>query len=341
MARSSLLLNIESARGLAAMGILIAHIVIFGVNKFGLGTTALFRVSAPLLGFVDLFFLISGVVMMQANRKQSPLLFLARRALRIYPLYWLICLPLIPVLLWWPQLINASSPVPTSILHSLLLFPHAGLPLLMVAWTLEFEMYFYLLFAQTIILSRERQVILLSTWFLLCVTLGLWFRPESAALRLVTSPFLLEFAAGMVLGFYLDKIAMRKAFALVAIVFGLLYVAVIPIDVLPRVAHYGVGMTLALTGLLGLEKNGKTLSEKTSGKLGAISYPLYLVQVPVIVGIGRGFQWLGYPLPPFLYVVTSFIASIAIAEILAWFIDQPLQRKFRRPDSRLATHFPE
>ncbi|WP_229211555.1 MULTISPECIES: acyltransferase [unclassified Duganella] len=82
---------------------------------------------------------------------------------------------------------------------------------LMVGWTLEFEMYFYLVYAGSMLFKRLRWFVL-GSWVLLTVILAPLGRRgfdmditrdlgyDLGYLSIVTSPFVLEFLAGVLIG---------------------------------------------------------------------------------------------------------------------------------------------
>jgi len=81
---------------------------------------------------VDLFFVISGFVMVYASRKlfAAPgggLYFLSRRMARIVPLYWAMTTIFLTVMLLSPKLIPVARPELTEILASYFLFHTIGL----------------------------------------------------------------------------------------------------------------------------------------------------------------------------------------------------------------------
>ncbi|MCJ9729389.1 acyltransferase [Bradyrhizobium sp. PRIMUS42] len=99
---------------------------------------------------VNFFFAISGYVISLVCDKDnfSVREFLARRFFRLYPVYWCVVLAAILVKLLGVSLPRQIELIP--ILYSMTLLPHEGSDSFMiipVAWSLEFEIMFYLLAA--------------------------------------------------------------------------------------------------------------------------------------------------------------------------------------------------
>jgi peptidoglycan/LPS O-acetylase OafA/YrhL len=95
---------------------------------------------------VDIFFVISGFVMVYSSERLfgqpgAPITFFARRLARIVPLFWAAT-----TILVWVVVPYAST---KAVLGSLFFGPHipSEAPLLLVGWTLIFEMFFYVVFA--------------------------------------------------------------------------------------------------------------------------------------------------------------------------------------------------
>ena len=69
-------------------------------------------------------------------------------------------------------------------------------PILVPGWTLNYEMFFYLVFGLLLVAPRQIPIILLSAFSLL-VALGFVVEPQNALLKTYTSGLLLEFVAGV------------------------------------------------------------------------------------------------------------------------------------------------
>lgn len=99
---------------------------------------------------VDLFFVISGFLMMYTS-EERPRAFLFRRVLRMGPLYWLVTLLTYCILLFFPSLSLMSEARPDYLVKSLLFIPFTSpkggdFPLVSVGWTVNYEIIFSVLF---------------------------------------------------------------------------------------------------------------------------------------------------------------------------------------------------
>ena len=119
--------NIQGLRGVAVLLVVFSHMLRIE------GKYAQFEYILPelfLIGMsgVDLFFLISGFVMVAVTQSSSQSKiqiqkFLYYRVTRIYPLYWFYSVLILGVYLLQPNLINSSQGNQVNILESLLLIP--------------------------------------------------------------------------------------------------------------------------------------------------------------------------------------------------------------------------
>jgi exopolysaccharide production protein ExoZ len=138
--------NLQILRGLAALGVVFYHT---DFRLSGDWHTEFFGVST--------FFVISGFIMCFITKDNADG-FLVKRAIRIVPLYWICTLaPIVMAYRWY--LLRPSTWTTTTLAfdlpRSLLFLPSENSPLLGVGWTLNFEVYFYVVFAAAVWLNRR------------------------------------------------------------------------------------------------------------------------------------------------------------------------------------------
>jgi exopolysaccharide production protein ExoZ len=193
--------SIQWLRGFASVIVLICH-----TNA---ASTDVLKVSAiPLAEYgingVDIFFVISGFIMFlttTANRRPFvPLDFMARRIIRIAPTYWLYSVLFFGLYFVLPQLFSRAVMTWPDLLMSIAFIPHYNAvgdlsPIIAIGWTLNFEMFFYIVFCT--VRSRTRHIVMpIATVFLLIVAGGTAFSPTNAILNSFSQPILLEFVFG-------------------------------------------------------------------------------------------------------------------------------------------------
>ncbi len=163
---------------------------------------------------VDLFFVISGFVMVHTTRLNppTPTQFMKNRLARIVPIYWLLTLTLFLVAAFEPSWVQSTVANPLQLLDSLCFIPFKKSngfvqPLLFLGWSLNYEMFFYLLFAfglgcRNYLLGVYGVVALLCCF----VFIGLWFQPTGVILAFYTDPRILEFALGVAVALWCDRL---------------------------------------------------------------------------------------------------------------------------------------
>lgn len=197
--------NIQSLRGLAVLAVLFFHTML--MEKKWSGSNV---ILSPAWEFgqvgVDLFFVISGFVMVMITRGKFQnhsynLKFLYSRISRIYPPYWVYSFMLLMVYLIQPALINPSTGGKVNVLASFLLLPQETLPLLMVGWTLVYEMFFYITFFIFLFFSERKLIFFLSSWIAVIALANLFYPPFQGSQTihwrtLLMSPLSIEFILG-------------------------------------------------------------------------------------------------------------------------------------------------
>src|ERR1041384_763192 len=136
------LLNLHLLRAFAALAVVYFHIT----SPNGLNLS-------PNIGShgVDMFFVISGFII-AAIGARSPDRFLVRRFIRIVPFYWTATLAIFALSALVPQYFHSTRPDVVQLVCSLFFVPrqtsYSGMvPTLLLGWSLNYEMYFYVLFA--------------------------------------------------------------------------------------------------------------------------------------------------------------------------------------------------
>lgn len=168
----------------------------------------------PWLAGVDIFFVISGFIMVHASRDLfarpgAARLFLARRLARIVPIYWLATSLYLAALLAAPAALNSARPGWGEILASYLFWPVEradGLvqPVYSLGWTLNYEMLFYGLFGAMLVLPMRKAVTATAACLIALVGLGMALPMLGVSLPTAPAfwsrPIVLEFALGMGIG---------------------------------------------------------------------------------------------------------------------------------------------
>ncbi len=341
------IVGIQALRGIAACGVVLCHLTGFE-TKYLAGHSILpssFRFG--MVG-VDLFFVLSGFIMTSMSlgkfsRPGEAGRFLKRRFLRVYPIYWAWSVPVLVLFLMRPDMVNSSHGRP-DVLRSFLLLPQEHLPLLLVAWTLVYEIFFYLLFSAGLRWLRETDLPWALGGWAAVVIAGNWLvmtGKTDPLLGLMFSPLLLEFMMGCVVALCVSRL--NGTAAIVALTLGtggfvvgtiiyLIHGGWFPSD-WDRTLVYGTSSAMLLAGLVSWERvQGRPILRSLAG-LGDASYSLYLSHVPVIAVAGLVCRHLlptALPAAHFAALSATFVVALLAGFVSFRLIETPLLRLSHR-----------
>jgi peptidoglycan/LPS O-acetylase OafA/YrhL len=335
------LINVQILRFFAATLVVIAHAgVALGEAAARSGRT--FQIPTPFdwgLG-VDTFFIISGFIMYYMMHDRfgepgAPLGFLRRRLIRIVPLYWICTTLTLASIVFAGELVHKNALDPGHIAASYAFIPwlraHDGLfpfPLLSLGWTLNYEMFFYIVFAVALLAPRRVGIAALTGFFaVLMIVAGM--APD----RL----WLLKFWGGSMIGEFLLGIALASAHlggrrtslpvAAASVVAGLLLAVIFyqtrAYEHMSRLVTGGLpAILIAGTVTLAPAANIKNQVMRLLAIGGDASYALYLThpfatKVVAVVGVKAGL-----PLP--LVYASAIVASIAAAVATHYAVEKPI-----------------
>jgi len=343
---SEKLMSVQAMRGIAALLVVLFHL------------EAMFREGAPrsrefgefwARGFagVDMFFVISGFIMVYVTRDIAPSLknagrFLWARVSRIYPLWWVFAFFM--MIYFYTAYGQPAPPDKASgdgvlpyVVKSLLLLPQKFDPVLGLGWTLIHEMLFYILFTLGLLLPRKFLRFWLGGWAALIVAAGLLTPPQPIhaenAGQLIFSPINLEFVLGAFVGLLLIDDKMKSS-ALPANQYTFNWA---------RVAAYGVPSAMIIFGAVWMEREKGLSIPSALSHLGNWSYSLYLSHLLVLLSLKRvwnmqalqdyipsALKW-GAPgwLDNVVYIIIGLAASIIFAAISYRLIERPSLRLLR------------
>ena len=317
--------NIQALRGIAVLSVLLFHLGVIEKKYGGSNTLLPDWLQFGMFG-VDLFFVISGFVMVTVTRgkfgqMKSALLFLYHRVSRIYPLYWAYTTLALLVFIVQPSWVNNSQGNQVDILSSYLLFPGRLLPLVQVGWTLIHEVYFYVVFFLLLLLPEKFFVPALFLWGVGIAVSGFPVVPPLT--RLVLHPLTFEFIAGCLLAVHYHNFRPVKVNGnvLVAIAGLGLAAAVVgyiqyhratgasPLE-FDEALYYGIPAVVIVFCITHAERNGVTLPGFLI-QLGNISYSIYLSHLFTVNVVGR--IWGGFATDSLLDNAIALTLAFALA----------------------------
>jgi len=339
--------SLQALRGVAVLMVVLTHIAApFGTETHYLhGQRIVGWLQYPTQGGVDLFFVISGVIITVTTWRTfgapgSVRRFAYRRVTRIYPLYLLVTAAVLIVWLHRHDLVNSHSPYPTRVLQSFLILPQRGDPLVATGWTLVYELYFYLVFGLALLLPRRRLGWVMAAWLAIAALVHFAFTPTSNAwLAMLGNLVVIEFVFGVAIGWLVMRGVMVAPRALAAIgvagvAGGVAALAARGSAAFPsiwfEVFVTGLAMTAIVYAAIGLEVRFGARSPRSLVFVGDASYSVYLIHVAVLGLIGLGLEHVvGRSLPVHaLALVVLAAAGVAAGLLLYRLVEEPLLRAF-------------
>ncbi|HEX5127752.1 MAG TPA: acyltransferase [Rhodocyclaceae bacterium] len=333
------LLGIESGRGIAAMLVVFYHAARHMQQDIG---------YLPLHGIanfghagVDFFFVLSGFIIYYVHgfdfsHPERLGHYIERRFTRIYPFFW--CVLAVTLVL---AALSTHQPFPgiARVVKTFFLFPQIEDPIVGVAWTLELEVVFYLIFACAI-LSARWGIALFSVWlgFILACGVTGYVSTHSALLNELGRSFDIEFFFGIAAAVIIRrKIKLPRGLLPIGAILFLLAGTVENLghlDGFGTLARYAYGLPafMILLGLAERERAGRLKLHPLLVTLGSASYAIYLthlISIGVIYKLLSVTKLLGV-LPVTLTYLALCIGSIAAAVLISRYVEYPLMGRVRR-----------
>jgi exopolysaccharide production protein ExoZ len=316
-----MLANLQAVRALAAIGVVVFH---FGLLP---GTSLPFKVGAS---GVDLFFVLSGFIIAHSSTR-SPRHFLAHRLIRVVPAYWIATLIAASFTLQTIDLRAASE----WLVQSLFYLPGPGgrPALIFVAWTLVYELAFYLIYWIALRFGVRSAPLLALALLLLFAFAHIPGAPGPW-------PLLLEFGIGVGLFLATERLALVRALpGLAGLLIAGLGIALLlatpqltsynPDDYqsVRRVFAWGLPAGAIILGAVIAEQRGIAVRSKPALLLGAASYSIYLLH-PIALG-----QMLQLPpaQPPlsWVYCLVAVALTVGLSVACHLGVEMPLLRRLR------------
>lgn len=349
--------SLQVGRGVAALLVVLVHATTFvrlNYNESFAG--GLFIAGSA---GVDFFFVLSGFIICHRHGRdighpERVADYGWRRLVRIYPVYWIVTLAILPAYFLVPHYGQGDETSPYVITTSLLLLPAYRSPILVAGWTLIHELWFYCLFAGLIAVRGRWFRWVAGVWVLGVAgfVFSVWDQRVLAAnpwLRMVLAPVNFEFVLGGLAAWLVGRAAPLMGSSRVLLGVGLFAFAAFSLAPvtgqalhLNRVLTFGVSSFLIVLGAAGWELAARSRPDGPAVSLprglvflGDASYALYLLHGPVLsaacklaVALGLVKSW-GPDVAGWLAVVACVVVACGFHQ---W-IEKPLLRwlRHRRP----------
>lgn len=342
---SNKLEGIQVLRGYAAILVVINHLWSSGTISATLGLTGIGGLG------VDIFFIISGFIMCYSLKERitpaDSIEFLKKRIYRVYPIYLIV---LLPFLLTYFR--NGGGPTgpfdPMLAIGNILLMPsffggeHYGM-LVGAAWTLCYELFFYVLFAAAMLssTSKNRAIYTVMSVIVAMVTLvnvlGLkgprlgWVNVQ----YMVGDTLFLNFVIGCVCYFTWRKYR-RAVFSFWVAIGSALVLTVVAMALarsgFPRFISLGLPACATILIFLFAEFETSRLTRPLVF-LGSASYSIYLVHTIVV-------HWHHRLIPASMQEndltgIAMTVGAVAAGCLFYVMVENPIARVLHKPRARL------
>jgi exopolysaccharide production protein ExoZ len=329
--------GIQLLRAVAATAVVAFHVrydIVNNVSPPGSLPASFDRGAAG----VDLFFVISGFVMVYASeslfaRPHASATFLARRIARIVPLYWVMTSAMLAYVA--VRGFGPSDASPMQALASYFFIPYwrpSGVidPLYGIGWTLNYEMFFYVVFAAVLWARREVAVAGIAVAFAAFVLLVANTDYFPRQVVYLADPLILEFVFGMGIAIvYRAGVKLSPAASMVLIAAAIAEVAW-PLFDLPRWIGWGVPAAQIVAAVV---LSGRSFPLPFAFEaLGDVSYALYLIH-PALISVARIFSSKGYVTPaaaPWLHLAGYLVICVCASLMVHRLLEKPMTRALRR-----------
>ncbi|WP_321905364.1 acyltransferase family protein [Paraburkholderia tropica] len=350
MGRHTRLQGLQHLRFFAAFAVLIHHML----EEAAGSPLAVVSPTAMRVGAcgVDIFFVISGLVMWHTtggfSAQTSARRFFSRRLTRVFPSYWA-CVAIMVVLAGSGLAFKHLELGTVGIVESLLLLPpttSTGL-ILSVAWTLVYELYFYLICTVVLCLPwpRLRALSIVALLAAVPVVLQKLGAVEQAAYY--GSPLVIEFLFGIALGAISTHLpapgARRREALLVACIALFCWASAAS----PETATFGLppafrwwawGLpSMILVALFVHVSDDRNGIARALTMLGNASYVLYLTHVFWMNVFARAIKAGAFHSTFNLYLAGACVVCLAVVFALGvhWYLEKPLLSKLEGKRSRV------
>ncbi len=289
----SRLRSLQMFRGFAALLVLLYHATTVSTRIYHqefLGSFFKFGNSGVIFFFVLSGFIIYYVHADDLGKPRKFKSFIIKRFIRLYPIYWIVSLTVLPVYFIFPSFGESFHRRLDVILQSLILYPQnpqLSVPIIAAAWTLSYEVFFYLIFSCLILLKPKISLRIVVVW-VLGIIVGNYYAiahsletPNFIIFYFLLSPINLNFifgclAAYLVLRLRDDRIKISYILLLIIIGVGL-YIR----------GNYNIGSTIIIFSFALLEDLRAIAIYPLLCYLGDASYSIYLTHGNIVAVLAR------------------------------------------------------
>jgi peptidoglycan/LPS O-acetylase OafA/YrhL len=302
---------------------------------------------------VDIFFIISGFIIAYVVSTNTEHFFM-KRFIRIWPMYFISTVVMAFCVIIFPTLINSTKVSVSGFIKSIFFVPYMQYegkhqPILGQGWTLNFEIFFYLVMFICVLVVRNKKFISLCCIGLLVFFLAAlnFFDVKDFILNYYRTGLIPEFIYGIILymayNWFGEKYNGKKVPAGIKIAgavcsagaFVFLFYSQSNAFMISknRNIYFGIPAFVVVSSLLITEKGiGENIVTRLLVKIGNASYAMYLFHYFIVVFIARViFRNItnGTMIVEVAKTTLTIIITIVVSIVTYEMIDSPIQKYFK------------
>ena len=339
---------IQLLRGIASLLVVLMHATgnIAGENFLG----GFFNFGGA---GVDIFFVLSGFIITYTSgifsaKKSAFSLFLKRRFVRIFPVYWIICTVLLATQIVLPSFYRTHYDFTVSNLFNTYFLLPGHQMINGVSWSLAYEIFFYILFSMAFLIRQKTVIVLFSISYLSLIIIFTLFNHNLEGANKWVSfffyPMITEFFMGILAALVIPKLPASYAlpfliigsctfigFGIYSNIWGVSvpgqFGNVVPVfGYFGRVVLFGIPSFFIIVGMVRYELSRLINLHSIFILMGQASYSLYLIHLPMLAAGLKIITMLFKDNMPLIYLgVTILIFGICLLSIYFFkFVEKPL-----------------
>lgn len=277
--------TLQALRFIAAMLVLVYHCATYFSGEHAFDQRVIDALGEGARWGVFLFFSISGFVLAHALQRTGPARFLAARAIRIFPGFWLA----VAAALAMQWLLHGRVTAPSDLGKALTLLPLGPLIYpLGVEWTLVYEVFFYFLLALLWLPASARFLHVSILGWIAAIAVVSVLAPSWATQQLPTADVILWSSINLAFAFGVLAHRLHRTVASRALWLGLgaaaVFAAMGAMPARDEIRHAFTGLSTACVVLVASARavHADLPPDSRLARLGDTSYGIYLMHVPIL-----------------------------------------------------------